>query len=53
MYKVERKPANPKAMWYEVMLSPFDTQKEAEEYVQKYKIYYPVGDQQYRIIATT
>jgi len=48
-YKVERKPAGPEAAWYEVMLSPFSTQKEAEEYIQKYEIYYPVEERQYKI----
>jgi len=49
MYKVERKPAEEKAEWYEVMLSPFKTIKETEEYIEKYKHYYPIEDQQYRV----
>jgi len=49
MYKVERKPAETGTKWYEVMLSPFKTNKEAEEYIEKYRHYYPIADQQYRI----
>lgn len=50
-HKVERKPADPYACWYEVMLSPFCSLEEAETYIEKYKIYYPIEDQTYRITA--
>jgi hypothetical protein len=49
MYKVERKPADEKSVWYEVMLSPFKTFLEAEYYIEKYRRYYPTEDQHYRI----
>jgi len=49
MYKVERKPADARAKWYEVMLSPFKTNEEAVQYIEKYRHYYPIADQQYKI----
>ena len=49
MFKVERKPAQPEAVWYEVMLSPFKTLSEATKYIEKYKQYYPVEDRIYKI----
>lgn len=49
MFKVERKPAQPEAVWYEVMLSPFKTLIEAANYIEKYKQYYPVEDRVYKI----
>jgi hypothetical protein len=49
IHKVERKPAETLANWYEVMLSPFKTRKEAISYIAKYKCYYPSEDQTYRI----
>jgi len=52
MFKVERKSADPRSAWYEVMLSPFKTNEEAEKYIEKYRHYYPVEDQQYRITET-
>ena len=48
MYQVERKTANGN-YWYEVMLSPFKTLKEAEEYLNKYSQYYSAKDRVYRI----
>lgn len=49
MFKVERKPARPEALFYEVMLSPFNTIQEAAAYIDKYKQYYPVEDRVYKI----
>lgn len=49
IHKVERKPAEPLACWYEVMLSPFNTREQAMSYIAKYKCYYPSADQTYRI----
>jgi hypothetical protein len=49
MYKVERKPAEPKAQWYEVMLSPFQTKEEVEQYFQKYGHNYPPEERVYRV----
>ena len=49
MYKVERKPHEPKACWYEVMLSPFNTMDEVKNYIKKYSQYYPEEEQTYRI----
>lgn len=49
MFKVERKPAQPEAVWYEVMLSPFKTLQDATNYIEKYKQYYPVEDRIYKI----
>lgn len=49
MFKVERKPAEPKAVFYEVMLSPFNTLTEATTYIEKYKQLYPIEDRVYRI----
>lgn len=48
MFQVERKMAN--GDWYEVMLSPFKTLKEVEDYLQKYSKYYPEEDKVYRVI---
>jgi hypothetical protein len=45
-YKVERFTGKG---WYEVMLSPFATEKEVHDYIEKYKHYYPVEEQVYRI----
>lgn len=49
MYKVERKPAEPKAIPYEVMLSPFQTLDEVNAYLQKYSVHYPIEEQTYII----
>ena len=49
MYKVERKPTNPNATWYEVMLSPFNTYTDAEQYIEKYQKYYPIDDRNFKI----
>jgi hypothetical protein len=49
MYKVERKPAEPKSLKYEVMLSPFKTHDEATAYIKKYKVYYPTTERNYII----
>ena len=48
-YKVERKPEHPKAVYYEVMLSPFNTLKEVESYIEKYQNFYPIEERNYRI----
>jgi hypothetical protein len=47
-FKVQRRTGN--GYWYEVMLSPFNSSKECNEYIEKYKHYYPLKDQIYRII---
>jgi len=49
MFKVERKPARPEAVYYEVMLSPFKTLSDVATYIEKYKQYYPVEDRVYKI----
>ena len=49
MFKVERKPSRPEAVWYEVMLSPFKTLTDAATYIEKYKQYYPVEERVYKI----
>jgi hypothetical protein len=48
-YKVERKPAGPNVKYYEVMLSPFNTKQEVQQYIEKYQCYYPKEDRNYRI----
>jgi hypothetical protein len=48
-YKVERKPNDPRATWYEVMLSPFSSLKDVHQYIEKYQQYYPVEERNYRI----
>ena len=48
-YKVERKPARIEAVYYEVMLSPFGTLKEAEQYIDKYQCFYPIDERNYKI----
>lgn len=35
--------------WYEVMLSPFHTEEQAWDYINKYRHRYPVEEQNYRI----
>ena len=47
-YKVERKTSDPNG-WYEVMLSPFKTFEECTEYIEKYRHYYPLEHQNYKI----
>lgn len=47
-YKVERMIAST-GFWYEVMLSPFSTFKKATDYIKKYRIYYPLMEQNYKI----
>jgi hypothetical protein len=48
VYKVERQ--IPSSNYYqEVMLSPFKTTGEVEAYISKYRHYYPLGEQNYRI----
>jgi len=49
MYKVERKPYEPKAAWYEVMLSPFNTMEEVDSYIKKYSQCYPENERTYRV----
>jgi formylmethanofuran dehydrogenase subunit A len=38
-------------VWYEVMLSPFQTEEQAWDYVNKYHHYYPVEEQNYKITS--
>lgn len=47
-YKVERRTSDPNG-WYETMLSPFQTFEEAVEYIEKYRHYYPLDQQNYKI----
>jgi hypothetical protein len=48
--KVERQiPSS--GVWYEVMLSPFDSEEQAWDYVNKYHHYYPVEEQNYKITS--
>ena len=47
-FKVQRRKAN--GYWYDVMLSPFASIKECNAYIEKYKHFYPIEDQVYRII---
>lgn len=48
VYKVERRTSN--GYWYEVMLSPFLRVRDAGDYIEKYKHYYPVEEQVYRVL---
>jgi hypothetical protein len=48
IYKVERQ-ASVNENWQEVMLSPFETVGEVEAYLSKYRHYYPLREQNYRI----
>ena len=48
-YKVERKPARTDAVYYEVMLSPFNSLNEVRQYVEKYQQYYPTEERNYKI----
>lgn len=52
-YKVERKPARTEAIYYEVMLSPFNSVQEAQQYIEKYQRFYPIEDRNYRISEIT
>lgn len=47
-YKVERRGTDERS-WYEVMLSPFKTFDECQQYINKYKDYYPYEHQNYKI----
>lgn len=47
-FKVQRRIGG--GHWYDVMLSPFNTTKECNSYIEKYKQYYPVNERIYRII---
>lgn len=47
-YVVERRGIDPKG-WYEVMLSPFQTIEECNEYITTYSQYYPKEHQNYKI----
>lgn len=51
LYKVERLMAATK-VWYEVMLSPFNSLADVHAYIDKYKQYYPVNEQKYKISHT-
>lgn len=46
--KVERRTLDPNG-WYEVMLSPFSCANEAYNYIEKYRQYYPLDQQNYRL----
>jgi hypothetical protein len=46
--KVERKTSD-SCGWYEVMLSPFNNVEDAYNYIETYRNYYPVDQQNYRI----
>lgn len=49
-YKVERLSSpNIETSWYECMLSPFNTFEEATAYIEKYRNYYPLEYQNYKI----
>lgn len=39
--------------WQEVLLSPFETEEQAWDYIKKYHVYYPIEDQNYRITKNT
>ena len=47
LYRVERKEDT--GNWYQVMLSPFETKDEVQEYYQKYSKYYPNTNTSYRV----
>ena len=47
-YNVERRGLDERG-WYQVMLAPFKTQEECFEYIEKYRNYYPLEHQNYRI----
>ena len=47
MYQVERQTGS--GYWYKVMLSPFKTLQEAQNYLNKYQIYYDNKNNTYRI----
>jgi hypothetical protein len=53
-YKVERKcDSGEDTSWYEVMLSPFKTFDECTEYIEQYRQYYPLEQQNYKITYET
>ena len=47
MYKLERK--ENEGVWYEVMLSPFNTRDDVRTYHAKYSKYYPNTNTKYRV----
>jgi len=49
-YKVERRTSDLNG-WYEVMLSPFKTFEECVSYIEKYRHYYPLDQQNYKITS--
>ena len=51
-YKVERRTSDPNG-WYEVMLSPFNTFEGCIEYIERYRRYYPLDQQNYKITYET
>jgi len=51
-YNVERRSTNVDS-WYQVMLAPFKTFEECLEYIEKYRHYYPIEKQNYRITYKT
>jgi hypothetical protein len=47
-FRIERQiPAS--KVWYDVMLSPFNSVDECDKYINTYKHYYPQEDRVYRI----
>jgi hypothetical protein len=50
-FKVERMIAST-GFWYEVMLSPFQSSDEAWSNIEKYREYYPIEEQTYRVTMT-
>lgn len=47
-YNVERRGTDPNG-WYQVMLAPFKTFEESLIYIEKYRHYYPLEHQNYKI----
>jgi hypothetical protein len=47
-FKVQRRTSN--GHWYDVMLSPFSSTQECNQYIEKYKQYYPIQERIYRVI---
>jgi hypothetical protein len=50
LYKVER---TTRQGWYEVMLSPFQTRENIEQYLSRYAYCYPKEDRKYKITDLT
>jgi hypothetical protein len=47
-YKVERRTSELNS-WYEVMLSPFKTFEDCSEYIETFRHYYPLDQQNYKV----